>query len=344
MPESSLPLSWLKRGLIASACAFACLVPATAAQAAPAATTEVYRLYNTETADHVWTTSLTEYETVAGQGSWVGEGLKWIAPTQSSRPVYRLYNTSNGLHHFTADSNERSVLLNSPEWVEETSGIYSAEADGGKPLYRLYHPESGSHLLTTEENEKNELSTNFGWTVETVSVYAAALPEEVADPEPNAPEEPIAPGEPEMPDDIIDANDPLAATRASVVAYAREFVGWPYVYAGESPEEGGFDCSGLVQYVYKHFGVDLPRTTYALESYLKERGTWTTDIEQMKLGDVIVMNDSGHVGIFAGKDPETGRYMMVDAGNSSTGVVYREIMYYYHPEWSGPLQGGGSVL
>ena len=46
--------------------------------------------------------------------------------------------------------------------------------------------------------------------------------------------------------------------RAAVVAAAAAQVGWPYVWGGESRAEGGFDCSGLVDYAYTAAGASLP--------------------------------------------------------------------------------------
>ncbi|MEG0297266.1 MAG: NlpC/P60 family protein [Clostridium sp.] len=51
-------------------------------------------------------------------------------------------------------------------------------------------------------------------------------------------------------------------TGNDVVIKARQLIGYPYVYGGSSPSNGGFDCSGLVQYSYKQVGISIPRTTY----------------------------------------------------------------------------------
>ncbi len=319
------------------------------ALAAPLAkddTVEVYRLYNPWEYQHLYTVDVNEYEILQEEG-WQGEGAVWLAPKSSSTKVSRLYNPFTGEHLLSVDAGEIKSLTRLGWTVEEMEHpIYSS--DGNERLIsRLYNPyaeqgdtPSEAHFLSVNEVEIENL-VGLGWQMDGTenAIYAVALPGELDDV--------ITPVEPEEPNGAEDPgalDDPYYAQRLEVIELAMEQVGKPYVWGGESLEEGGFDCSGLVYYVYGILGYDLPRTTYGLESYLKSTGAWKTDIEDMKLGDVLVMNYSGHVGIFAGKDPETGRYMMIDAGNEDTGVVYREIFYYYHPEWSGPLQGGGSIF
>jgi len=99
------------------------------------------------------------------------------------------------------------------------------------------------------------------------------------------------------------------------VDIASRYLGTPYVYGGESPEEGGFDCSGLVQYVYRQLGVELPRGSIA-------QAAATTPIERSELrpGDLVFSRGdgnkvNGHVGIYAGN----GRYIVAP----KTGDVVR---------------------
>src|SRR6185436_1883584 len=61
------------------------------------------------------------------------------------------------------------------------------------------------------------------------------------------------------------AFDEITSARARELAlHALSHIGVPYRYGGNSPE-AGFDCSGLVQYVYNHgAGLALPRNTLSL--------------------------------------------------------------------------------
>lgn len=80
-----------------------------------------------------------------------------------------------------------------------------------------------------------------------------------------------------------------------LVAYAKTFLGTPYVYGGTSPN--GFDCSGFVQYCYSNFyGIELPRT--ASSQY--NAGT-NVDKANLIPGDLVFFNSLGHVGIYIGE-------------------------------------------
>ena len=46
---------------------------------------------------------------------------------------------------------------------------------------------------------------------------------------------------------------------SDLVEYAKQFIGVKYVFGGTTPN--GFDCSGLVQYVYRHFGININKNT-----------------------------------------------------------------------------------
>lgn len=89
----------------------------------------------------------------------------------------------------------------------------------------------------------------------------------------------------------------------AIVNYARTFIGVPYKWGGTTPN--GFDCSGFTQYVYKHFGYDITRTTYT--QVLKGKAVTKAELEP---GD-LVFPTAGHVQIYSGNGnvieaPHTG--------------------------------------
>lgn len=75
--------------------------------------------------------------------------------------------------------------------------------------------------------------------------------------------------------------------------YAKTFVGNPYVWGGTDPNTGA-DCSGFVQYVYKHFGVEIPRVSADQGA----AGSIIKDLESAMPGDLIFYdNDKDRPGI-----------------------------------------------
>ena len=85
------------------------------------------------------------------------------------------------------------------------------------------------------------------------------------------------------------------ATGERVVALAKQHLGTPYVWGGDEP--GGFDCSGLVQYVMKQVGVDVPRVSRDQA----RAGTPVASLAEARPGDLVFFGSPvEHVGIYAG--------------------------------------------
>lgn len=96
------------------------------------------------------------------------------------------------------------------------------------------------------------------------------------------------------------------------VGIARRYLGAPYAYGGASP--GGFDCSGLVMYVYSKVGVSLPH--HAASQYGLGR---PVRYSALRPGDLVFFSGLGHVGMFVGK----GRF--IDAPQSGDVVRVRPL-------------------
>ena len=106
-----------------------------------------------------------------------------------------------------------------------------------------------------------------------------------------APTVPVAPPTASAPP----ATPPVAPppTHGGVVGIAMQYLGVPYVWGGASPS--GFDCSGLVMYVFAQVGISLPHSSYA--QYGMGSPVARSDLQP---GDLVFFDGLGHVGIYVG--------------------------------------------
>ena len=103
-----------------------------------------------------------------------------------------------------------------------------------------------------------------------------------------------------------------------VVAYARHFLGIRYSYGGSTPSTG-FDCSGLVRFVYGHFGIALPHSSWGDLTHGRRVGR-----RLLRAGDLVFFYGAGHVGIYVGDGrfidaPHTGARVRISTMGAYSG-------------------------
>ena len=100
-----------------------------------------------------------------------------------------------------------------------------------------------------------------------------------------------------------------------LIMQSMDLVGTPYRWGGTT--DAGFDCSGMIQYLYKNaLGVNLPRTSRDMAAASKGISK-----SHLKAGDLVFFNTSGrgisHVGLYIGNDqfihaPSSGKTIQTE--------------------------------
>jgi len=116
---------------------------------------------------------------------------------------------------------------------------------------------------------------------------------------------------------------------AQLLTFACSLEGTPYKYGSMNPAKG-FDCSGFVNYVFNHFGIEVPRSSSDF-TFVQHQ----IDLKDAKPGDLILFTGTdsairkvGHIGIVLSPSPDGLKFIHSTSGKAR-GVTETAMNGYY---------------
>lgn len=120
----------------------------------------------------------------------------------------------------------------------------------------------------------------------------------------------------------LDSQQHMPELGEKIINYASTLKGTPYKVAGR--DTTGFDCSGFIYYVFKHYNVEVPHSS----RHLAELGT-EVDTSIAKPGDLVFFkgtnpnnSEVGHVGIVVSRPGEPIKFIHASSANTSAYVKF----------------------
>ncbi|NFS12543.1 glycoside hydrolase [Clostridium botulinum] len=115
----------------------------------------------------------------------------------------------------------------------------------------------------------------------------------------------------------ITLSSDISEEARAIIKEAQKYLGIPYLWGGTTPE--GFDCSGLMQYVFNSQGIEIPRVSQDQQSFAEP-----INLSKLKPGDLVFnkSSNSTHVGLYIGDDkylhaPHTGDVVKISTLSTS---------------------------
>ena len=135
----------------------------------------VYRLWNTNTNYRLYTSNLTEIDTLTGLSiGWTNEGAMYKINDRADSHVHRFY--VDGTHFYTASEYEKDSIQNNPllshyiyEGIAFNVFLDPREATNSLPVMRFFNLDTSSHLYSSAQSEINTLSER--WINEGIAWY-----------------------------------------------------------------------------------------------------------------------------------------------------------------------------
>lgn len=136
--------------------------------------TQVLRLYDPKTFNHLYTLDYCEANNMKANYGYVLEGPAYNVSTDTANsvPIYRMYNPATKLHHYVTNQQEiNEAIPGGYRYEGPVFSVYPSSYPGVYPVYRLYNPKTFIHMWVTTQAEITSATTKAGYIYEGPAFY-----------------------------------------------------------------------------------------------------------------------------------------------------------------------------
>lgn len=315
---------------------------------APKSGQPVYRLYQPGFKDHHYTMSVNERDTLVTKHGWKYEGIAWYSDYEETIPVYRAYHPAlqSGSHNYTKDAYEQNILTTQRGWKNEGISWYGSSIlpsdNRDAELRTTYAPYqwytiNGNRYFT---DANRQFVSGFQWISGDIYYFntsTKSMQKNTTVTDRGNTYKLNADGK------LTSGNDKIEKAISSGMTKVGNS---PYVLGGgrtpASIAANQFDCSSFTYWMYQQAGVSLGEQT-ATTTWTQQRVGSAVSFASMKRGDIFMMSNIGHVGLYLG-----GGYFIHSSPNAKFSTVYggQAQPNYTHTSYSdyyGTYYGGVGV-
>lgn len=229
----------------------------------------------------------------------LGADIKWKPNGQS---VVEIYGKDKAFYLYLKEEGGKTFVSGTQNQKGEAmlmaNGVTYISTTSLQSLMNRTLTVSGNKLTMIDyrPNWKNGANTNALWkdSLKPIAKAQTKVDAAVAVVTPAKASEVVVPATAAPAPAISAPNIPVSSNVEALLVSAKNYIGVPYLWGGTTPK--GFDCSGLVVYVYGGQGIKLPRTSQEQQAFAKPVG-----LDELVPGDLVFWGSPAyHVGIYLG--------------------------------------------